>query len=337
MRMCNICLFVMVSLLSACEVGEEEGKAIDPRLVSLQLGGQLDAESSTTTAIFSPFDANSYHLKSHFVVDPDIAESYLLWLYFAKTDINQWQVFAVYEDQLQASYKVLFSSDGKIDELATASENGGSVFAPFQFVLQAEVAETPVSLAMHELTQYGLDSEVYYITKSASVPSIHRIEPTVTSTFELAINIDSRATPLSPLLFNPDDNYTYNHASVGVVYDSMGVSHLLYFFFLKRSANVWDMHVAVQDNAESYPNDGWAELVSGESTFRLTFDLTGQLLMVGDADVSLTNATVLQGWSLESGATGSAADHFSFELGFIRITQWADGYYGTAEQDGGWL
>jgi len=91
------------------------------------------------------------------------------------------------------------------------------------------------------------------------------LTPQVTTTAQLGLNLDSRATtPVAPFLYT--DPATYNSSTAMTVYDSLGNSHVQSIYFRKTAANTWAMYTVL---------DGVAASLTGPTT--LGFDSAGAL------------------------------------------------------------
>ncbi len=56
--------------------------------------------------------------------------------------------------------------------------------------------------------------------------------PQATTEVEVGLNLDAATTALDPALFDPTASNTYNHATSTTVYDSLGTSHVLSYYFV---------------------------------------------------------------------------------------------------------
>jgi flagellar hook protein FlgE len=65
--------------------------------------------------------------------------------------------------------------------------------------------------------------------------------PQATNEVEIGMNLDAGATGLDPTLFNPSASNTYTNSTSSTVFDSLGESHVLSYYFVKDSAatNQW--------------------------------------------------------------------------------------------------
>ncbi len=125
--------------------------------------------------------------------------------------------------------------------------------------------------------------------------------PTPTSEVALRMNLPASAEPKNLDLFNPEDPLTYNAATSVTVFDSLGDSHVMTYYFIKDSAanaatpprNEWvgvtyvdDQPLATEDNTAVAPAAptapttgdnvvGETSLAAGVAGFRLIFSSGG--------------------------------------------------------------
>ncbi len=76
--------------------------------------------------------------------------------------------------------------------------------------------------------------------------------PQQTSEVDIRMNLPAGDAALDPAQFNPDDPLTYNAATSVTVYDSLGDSHVMTYYFIKDPAsattNDWYVATAIDDN-----------------------------------------------------------------------------------------
>jgi flagellar hook protein FlgE len=56
--------------------------------------------------------------------------------------------------------------------------------------------------------------------------------PQATTEVEVGLNLDASRTPLDPATFDPTASNTYSHATSTTVYDSLGASHVMSYYFV---------------------------------------------------------------------------------------------------------
>ncbi|MCP3689313.1 MAG: flagellar hook protein FlgE [Gammaproteobacteria bacterium] len=66
-------------------------------------------------------------------------------------------------------------------------------------------------------------------------------EPSATTEVDIGVNLDATETAFDPADFNPTVTNTYNHSTSTTLYDSLGSSHVLTYYFVKDSSatNQW--------------------------------------------------------------------------------------------------
>ncbi|MCO4321643.1 flagellar hook protein FlgE [Aliidiomarina quisquiliarum] len=110
--------------------------------------------------------------------------------------------------------------------------------------------------------------------------------PSQTSNVYTAFNVDARVTPIIEAApgasnFDPASPSTYHSSTSTTVYDSLGESHIVNLYFVKREANEWDMYTTF-DGQEVNLNTGTpsATSVAGFTGTRVTFDASGNPAVV---------------------------------------------------------
>ncbi|MBI1398378.1 MAG: flagellar hook-basal body complex protein, partial [Betaproteobacteria bacterium] len=103
------------------------------------------------------------------------------------------------------------------------------------------------------LTGYGVDSTGAIVN---STPQNLRfdtsdIPPQATSSFEIGVNLTAKTTePVPSAAFDPTNVSSYNYSTSGTVFDSLGSSHTMTYYFVKTAtANQWDMYATVDRGA----------------------------------------------------------------------------------------
>ena len=56
--------------------------------------------------------------------------------------------------------------------------------------------------------------------------------PQASTEVEIGVNLDAATTALDPTLFDPTASNTYNHSTSTTVYDSLGASHVMSYYFI---------------------------------------------------------------------------------------------------------
>ena len=57
-------------------------------------------------------------------------------------------------------------------------------------------------------------------------------DPRATSEVEIGLNIDASSTALEPTAFDPTSSATFNHSTSTTVFDSLGATHVMTYYFV---------------------------------------------------------------------------------------------------------
>lgn len=167
--------------------------------------------------------------------------------------------------------------------------------------------------------------------------------PSPTSNVFASFNVDARVTPIVETApgasnFDPASPSTYHSSTSTTVYDSLGESHIVNMYFVKRAPNEWDMY-ATFDGQEvnlNTPNAG-ATSAAGSASTRVTFDASGNPdivppnLTFPPVDFGLTPALLGNG----ADSTQNIQLNFQNEAGTNTPTQYASNFEITnLNQDG---
>jgi len=80
--------------------------------------------------------------------------------------------------------------------------------------------------------------------------------PTKTSEVDVRMNLPAGdVAPANPV-FDPSDPLTFNNSTSVTIFDSLGDSHVMTYYFVKESANQWNMFTAVDDVMVDIPSTG---------------------------------------------------------------------------------
>lgn len=131
------------------------------------------------------------------------------------------------------------------------------------------------------------------------------LAPAATTTSSVVLNLDSRATTLSPAAFNPTITSTYQSATSLSTFDSLGNAHTLTMYFLKTAANSWDVFAT---------NDGVQ--VGAGPIGALNFK----------SDGSIDTATTTLPFSLSTPVSTGAITPLAFTLDFTGSTQFGSAF-----------
>jgi len=147
-----------------------------------------------------------------------------------------------------------------------------------------------------------------------SVPQAN-IAPLATSSAAVQTNLDADAEPIdAAVVFDPTVRSTYTDSVPTTVYDSLGNSHTLMQYFIKREANgagesVYDVY---------YTLDGDAIQTAGGGDFAtLTFNASGQLLNAPpNVDLAILNP----------GGAASPAEDMAIAMSYDGVTQFGNAF-----------
>lgn len=170
--------------------------------------------------------------------------------------------------------------------------------------------------------------------------------PSQTSNIYTAFNVDARVTPIveiagPPVMsnFDPASPATYHNSTSTTVYDSLGESHIVNMYFVKRDANTWDVYSTFDGQEVSFdsPANPSAPSAAGFTGTRVTFDASGNPVVTPP---SLSFPPVSFGMTaalLGNGADTSQTIQLNFqnETGTSIPTQYASNFEVTnLNQDG---
>ncbi|MCX7945846.1 MAG: flagellar hook protein FlgE [Hydrogenophilus sp.] len=123
-------------------------------------------------------------------------------------------------------------------------------------------------------------------------------QPVQTTSVQTGFNLDANA-PVISAPFNASDPNTYNFSTSVQVYDSLGISHAMTFYFRKQTPAPpnynWDVYVTV-DGSNYTPSAPF-----GPQT--LTFNASGQLTAPNPATINVTGITLTNGANIGTGGT----------------------------------
>jgi flagellar hook protein FlgE len=131
----------------------------------------------------------------------------------------------------------------------------------------------------HKLSGYPVNPLTGVIATGSTGPlqlPTAAIAPLPTTTSQVGLNLDSRATVPATALFNPTDPTSYNNSTAMTIFDSLGNNHIATLYFAKAAApvNTWNSYMTV----DNLPTNGVATVPpSGTSLGTLTFSSTGLL------------------------------------------------------------
>lgn len=167
--------------------------------------------------------------------------------------------------------------------------------------------------------------------------------PSETSNIYSAMNVDARVTPIVESApgasnFDPASPSTYHSSTSTTVYDSLGESHIVNMYFVKRDPNTWDVY-ATFDGQEVDLNtpDPSATSAAGSTGTRVTFDASGNPVITPPSvtfppvDFDMTPALLSNG----ADTNQNIQINFQNETGTTVPSQYASNFEVTSlDQDG---
>jgi flagellar hook protein FlgE len=152
----------------------------------------------------------------------------------------------------------------------------------------------PVNIQTGEITSTSLSS-----TQSIQLPSSTGA-PLATTEVEIGLNLDADTPALDPTQFDPAQAQTYTHSTSSTVYDSLGESHVMTYYFVNDTAasNRWQLFTYLDGNpipvdagtTIASPGDPADGLTPAEFNFRSDGSLdTASSDRVENLGVSLSN------------------------------------------------
>lgn len=127
--------------------------------------------------------------------------------------------------------------------------------------------------------------------------------PTPTSAVDMRMNLPAGVNGVDPLLFNPADPLTFNASTSVTIYDSLGDSHVMTYYFMKDAGatNEWLVTVEVDNTPIEITDDtgtGFAGAIAantvgttfsapGIPAFRMVFSPGGDFIGIQNSQGSL--------------------------------------------------
>lgn len=217
----------------------------------------LNASDNPVCVPFNPNVSGSwnYHITS--MIYDSLGFSYKLAIYFAKQQVNQWQVYAYVNGKSVGVGKFVFDGTGTLTSVTGLSHLQW-------FPTSDEIVPQVFSIDPTCTTQLGnsYDNEIWNDGKSAGENFHAMLSQSVAKNERRAnscIIVPARATSLIKIndnlnasdpvpyvsTFNFADSRTYNYAHAISIYDSLGVSHQAVLYYVKLFANDLDVHVYI--------------------------------------------------------------------------------------------
>ncbi len=77
--------------------------------------------------------------------------------------------------------------------------------------------------------------------------------PTQSSEIDIRMNLPAGDVPPANPVFDPTDPLTFNNSTSVTIFDSLGDSHIMTYYFVKSAANEWNMFTAVDEQMVDIP------------------------------------------------------------------------------------
>ena len=98
----------------------------------------------------------------------------------------------------------------------------------------------------------GTSSSVSLSTASPILVPTASGTPTFTGEVDVQMNLPAGATtPINA--FDPTDSLTFNSSTSVTIFDSLGDSHIMTYYFVKEAANEWNMYTSVDNEMVNIP------------------------------------------------------------------------------------
>ena len=172
------------------------------------------------------------------------------------------------------------------------------------------------------VTGYGVDAggNIVRTTPIDIQVSNADIPPLPTSVFRFGANLDAGSPQPTSAVFNIADPTSYNNTTSGTIYDSLGNSHVLSYYFAKTATSgQWDVYASVDGTATTNVDLG----AGAGNPLVLNFDSSGAITTTMPVNAALTiggGATSPVNMSLDMSATSQ------FGAPFAVNTMFQDGY-----------
>jgi flagellar hook protein FlgE len=150
------------------------------------------------------------------------------------------------------------------------------------------------------------------------------IPPEATKAVTTKANLDANAEPVKVTPFEPSDPDTYTHSLPINVYDSLGNSHQLTQYFVKRDGSVAAAPVPALSNWEVYYRLGGKPIDAADTPVDLSFDPAGRLYGPTATSLAISNP----------GGTDSPAVNLTIAINYAGSTQFGGPFSPNFTQNG---
>lgn len=155
--------------------------------------------------------------------------------------------------------------------------------------------------------------------------TVSSIEARGTSEVEQGAVLDSRSAPIDPTdkPFDPDDSTTYTHATSVAVYDSLGNSHTLSTFYVKRAPGEWEVYTALNGKAIDGDGDGMPDAAP------LVFDADGKIDLAASSKGTFRIA-------IDAAALGTGAGGLNIDYDLAATSQTGQAFSNEMQRQNGY-
>lgn len=189
----------------------------------------------------------------------------------------------------------------------------------------------------------GTSSSVSLSTATPVIIPTSSGAPSQTNEVDLRMNLPAGDAPIT-VPFDPTDPLTYNNSTSVTIFDSLGDSHIMTYYFIKTAANTWNMQTAIDGNVvpvvggETVAASGGAAggALAANTGIRMNFSSGGQFVSQVPAPPT-PSVTAGLGATFVNGADATQEVRVNFNLGSTNEvpTQYSGNFEVTSlEQDG---
>jgi flagellar hook protein FlgE len=139
------------------------------------------------------------------------------------------------------------------------------------------------------LQGYAIDGAGQRATQMGDLPLGAQQSPVATTAANIALNLDSRTIPATPVAFDPaNPTATSQYQTSVTVHDSLGAEHSVQLYFTANATGGWDWNAMVDGGELAGGTPGTAQVVGGGA---LTFNPDGTLAtQAGSITANFLNA-----------------------------------------------
>ncbi len=249
--------------------------------IETNLNSEADDIPAYISSTFDPSDPDTYTYTQTQNVTDTAGDQHVVTLYYAKSESpNTYQVYATVDGDTTDAAGNDWLSDYFVtfDDEAGTTNGSGSYEAIYSGATEPDVGDlsTFVNLAINGVDE---DGDTVALT----------LDPSVNGTLTTPASYARRD-------FDPTDPETYTYGNTNTVYDALGESHTIGYYFIKQGEdNTWEIKITVDGETTNANGDPFLE----EDT-NVTFDSEGNIsgTYVGYSPYAVANPTQLSitGW-----------------------------------------